>query len=103
MNQEHIKKINQARELYKNYEYDKALQCVNDVLNEDKNNLHACNLKAILLIDSWTGEESTINHIFEAKSHLEKVVKEIPKNNVYNYYNLGNAYYALSMFYFKKK
>jgi len=102
MNQEHIKKINRAGELYKNYEYEKALQCIDEVLKEDKHNLYARYYRAILLIDSWTGEESTISHIKEAISHLEIVIKEMPQNDVYSYYSVGNAYYALAMFYFKK-
>jgi len=77
-------------------EYDKALELINLVLNDDKSLPNANSLKAIILIESWDGKQETRSQIFQAIDHLKIAIKSKPNIGRY-YYNLGNAWYNLAL------
>lgn len=85
-------KIKLAEELYQKYRYDEALECVDELLKIDKKNTHLCNLKASILIDSWTRDESSIIRMMMAINYLERLIDSDSANRVIYYYNIANAY-----------
>ena len=77
-------------------EYGKALSKTNKVLSLEKNNLHARNLKASILIESWNGDIKNRYNIYEAIDHLKIISEEDPENKKFYLKNLGNAYCKLA-------
>jgi tetratricopeptide (TPR) repeat protein len=96
MNLEHLALLNAASDYYEKLEFDKALDCVNKVLQRDKTNILARNQKASILIESWTGEESDIGRVKEAISHLRILCDSDPRNKAVYCYNLGNAFNTMA-------
>jgi len=92
MDPDHVALLNAASDYYDKLEFDKALDCVNKVLKQDKTNILARNQKASILIESWTGEESEIGRVKEAISHLKILCDSDPRNKAVYCYNLGNAF-----------
>lgn len=78
-------------------EYVKALAKINKILNVDKHNIPARYTKASILIESWDGSIKTQSQIFEAKSHLDELMKIDPTNKVDHLMNMGNIFYKLSV------
>lgn len=92
MDPDHVTLLNAASDYYNKFEYDKALDCVNKVLQQDKTNILARNQKASILIESWMGEEAEIGRVKEAISHLKILYNSDPQNKAVYCYNLGNAF-----------
>lgn len=92
MDPDHVALLNAASDYYDKFEYDKTLDCVNQVLKQDKTNILACNQKASILIESWTGEEAEIGRVKEAISHLKILCNSDPRNKAVYCYNQGNAF-----------
>jgi hypothetical protein len=81
---------------FENKEYDKALELINLILNDDKSLPNANNLKAIILIESWDRKQETRYQISQAIDHLKIAIKSNPNIGQYHY-NLGNAWYVLAI------
>lgn len=96
MSQDHAALLSEASGHYERLEFDKALECVNKVLQQDKTNLLARNLKASILIESWTGEESKMGVVKEAISHLKILYNSDSANKAVYCYNLGNAFNTMA-------
>ena len=82
---------------YERKEYDKALAKINDILKIDKHNIPARNAKASILMELWDGTIEQKSKIFEAKSHLEELMKIDPNNKVHYLMKMGNVFYKLSV------
>jgi tetratricopeptide (TPR) repeat protein len=81
---------------YNSKEYEKALPKINRVLDFDKNNVSARNLKACILIELWNGDPKTNKSIYEAIDHLKVISEKDPENKKIYLMDLGNAYYQLA-------
>lgn len=79
-------------------EYEKALLKIDKVLDFDKTNIHARNLKASILIDSWNGDPKTRRNIYEAIDHLKIVIQDVQEAKERYLMNLGNAYSQLAKY-----
>lgn len=77
-------------------EYEKALELINLVLQDDKSLPNANSLKAIILIESWDRKQETRSQILQAIDHLKIAIKSKPNIGRYHY-NLGNAWYNLAI------
>lgn len=82
---------------YERKEYDKALTKIDKILKADKNNIHARNVKASILIESWDGTIETKRQILEAIDHLNMAMKNDPENKMIYLKNKGNAFYKLAI------
>lgn len=87
----------EASKLYELRNYDEALNKINKALSLKKNSVHARNLKAGILIESWNGKQNTKNRILEAKVHLEMCIDAEPNNKAIYAGNLGNLFYKLAI------
>lgn len=88
----------EACDHYKAMEYENALLKINKALSFDKNNIHARNLKACVLIESWNGDPKTKKNILEAIDHLKAIIEKDPENKKIYSTNLGNAYSQLAKY-----
>lgn len=98
MNSKELKALSKdAAKCYREYDYAKALNKINQLLNIDKDNKYGIHLKACILIDSWDRINQPQSQIMEAISYLKILLNDGDTTNRWVFLgNMGNAYSELA-------